>query len=70
MDGSKFRASMRPNKKIHVFRVTGPYLNLLVKPRGVFLSSFLEKYIILRILIGDMPFKMHKIIFFPERKII
>ena len=23
---------IRPNKKIPVFRVTGPYLNLLVKP--------------------------------------
>ena len=49
-------------KNISVFRVTLPYLNLLVKPR-VF-SCFLEKYIILCILKGKMPIKMHKIIYF------
>ena len=31
--------SVRPNKKIPVFRVTRPYLNLLVKPRIVFRLS-------------------------------
>ena len=36
---------LRPNKKIPVFRVTRPYLNLLVKPRNF--SVFLEKNIIL-----------------------
>ena len=29
----------RPNKKISVFRVTRPYLNLLVKPRIFFRFS-------------------------------
>ena len=33
--------SVRPNKKIPVFRVTRPYQNLLVKPR--FFSGFLGK---------------------------
>ena len=31
--------ALRPNKKIPVFRVTGPYLNLLVKPRSFFRFS-------------------------------
>ena len=43
-----------------VSRVTRPYLNFLVKPR--FFSGFLEKNIILYILKGNMPFKMHTII--------
>ena len=39
----------RPNKKnIVVFRVTGPYLNLLVKPR--IFSGFIQKNITLCIL--------------------
>ena len=33
--------SLRPNKRIPVFRVTRPYLNLLVKPRII--SGFREK---------------------------
>ena len=41
-----------------MFRVTRPYLNLLVKPR--IFSDFLEKYTILCILTGKMPFKRHK----------
>ena len=53
-------------KKIPVFRVIRPYPNLLVQPR--FFSTFLEKNIILCILKGEMPFKMHRIIFFPETK--
>ena len=56
---------LRPNKKIPVFRVTVPYLNLLVKPKK---SGFLEK-VILCILKGEIPFKMHKIIF-SRKKII
>ena len=58
---SHWKASVviRPNKKIPVFRVTGPYLNLLVKPR--IFSCFLEKKNIL-------PFKMHNIIFFQKKK--
>ena len=53
-------------KKIPVFRVTGPELNLLVKPRFFFRLS--GKNIILCILKGKKPFKMHQIIFFPEKK--
>ena len=49
-----------------MFRVTRPYLNSLVKPR--IFSGFLEKYIILCILKGKMPFKMHKIIYFFSEK--
>ena len=57
----------RPNKKIPVFRLTLPNLNLLVKPR--IFSGFLVKNIILCILKGEMPFKMHEItFFFPEKK--
>ena len=52
--------------KIPVLRVTLPYLNLLVKPR--FFFRFSEKYIILCILKGEMPFKMHKTIFFFSKK--
>ena len=40
-------------------RVTQPYLNLLVKPRGFF-SGFLKKSSL-------MPFKMHKTIFFLKK---
>ena len=43
-----------------------PYLNLLVKPRIVF--RFSGKNIILCILKGEMPFKIHKIIFFSRKK--
>ena len=61
-------AFVRPNKSIPVFRVTQPYLNLLVKP-GIF-TGLLEKKITLCILKGEMPFKMHKIIFFSRKKYI
>ena len=54
-------------QKVPVFRVRQPYLNLLVKPR--IFSGFLEKNIILCTLKGISPFKMHKIIFFPVKKI-
>ena len=54
-------------KKIRVFWVTRPYLNLQVKPS--FLSVFWKK-IFLCILKGKLPFKMHKIIFFPEKETI
>ena len=59
---------LRSNKK-YVFRVTRPYLNLLLKPR--IFSGFLEKkfFLIFCILKGILPFKMHKIIFlFPKKK--
>ena len=53
---------IRPNKKIPVFRVTRPFLNLLVKLRKN--VQVFSKNTILCILKGKMPFKMHKIIFF------
>ena len=53
---------IRSNEKIPVFRVTRPYLNLLVKHR-IFPGFLKKKNIILCILKGKMPFKMHKIIF-------
>ena len=56
---------IRPDKTIPVFRVTQPYLNLQVKPRIFF--RFFGKNIILCILKGEMPFKMHKIIFFSRK---
>ena len=59
----------RPNKKLPVFRVTRPYLNLLVKPRIFFRFSRIY-IIILCILKGEMHFKMHKVIFFFQKKII
>ena len=46
------KSKIRPKKLIPVFRVTRPYLNLLMHSEG------------------EMPFKMHNIIFFPEKKII
>ena len=46
-----------PNKKLSMFRVTG---------RVGTLFFFLEKNIILCILKGILPFKMHKIIYFSE----
>ena len=46
-----------------MFRLTRSYL-LLVKP--TIFSGFLEK-IVLCILKDEMPFKMHKFIFFPEK---
>ena len=57
---------VKPNKKISVFQVTG--LNFLGRVgTHVFLYFFfLEKNTILYILKGISPFKMHKIIFFPE----
>ena len=50
-----------------MFTVTQPYLNLLVKPGILF--RFSEKNIISCILKGELPFKMHKIIFFSRKKI-
>ena len=49
---------LRPNKKYLCFRLTRPYLILLVKPRIFF--RFSGKKINIK-----MPFKMHKILFFP-----
>ena len=51
-----------------VFRVTGPYLNLLMKSRIFY--RFSGKNIILCFLKGKMPFKMHKIIFFSRKKYV
>ena len=50
--------NIRPNKKIPVFRITRPYLNLLVKPR--FFSGFLETNIILCILKGKIIYIFQK----------
>ena len=53
-------------KKISVFRVTG-LKNLGRVGTHIFLMIFFSrKNIILYILKGISPFKMHKIIFFPE----
>ena len=56
--------AVRPNKKA-VFRLTQPYLNLLMKPRIFF--KFSGKNIILCILEGEKPFKMHKILLFSRK---
>ena len=53
-------------KKRPVFRVTRPYLNLLVKPRNFF-QVFWKIYDFM-LLKGKMPFKMHKIIYFFQKK--
>ena len=55
------------NKKIPVFRVTRPHLNLLVKPSIFF--RFSGKSIILCILKSILPFKRHEIIYFSIKKI-
>ena len=59
------RNTIRPNKKIPVFRVTQSYLNLLVKPKFL---GVLEKNIILCILKGKMPFKMHIFFYLFQKK--
>ena len=59
---------LRPIKKISVFLATG--LKILGRVgTHIFFHYFLfsrKKYIIVSILKGEMPLKMHKIIFFPE----
>ena len=65
----KFLVFLVKYRKIPVFRVTRPYLNLLVEPRLFFLGGGSGKYIILCILKGKiMPFKMLKIILSSEKK--
>ena len=49
-----------------MFRVIGLKILGRVGSHNFFDYFFLEKNIILCILKGEMPFKMHKIIFFPE----
>ena len=57
---------LRPNKKISVFRETG-LINLGRVGTHIFnCFFFLEKSIILCILKGILPFKMHTIIFFQK----
>ena len=51
---------LRPNKKISVFLVTG------LKILGRVGTHFFSGIFFLCILEGEMPFKMHKIILFPE----
>ena len=55
--------------KIPVSRVTRSNLNLLVKPRFFFRFSE-RKYVILCIVKGEMPFKIHKMIFFQKKKYV
>ena len=58
---------VEPNKKISVFWVTGLKILGRVGTHIFFKKKNSEKkYIILCILIGVLPFRMHKIIFFPE----
>ena len=52
-------------KEISVFRVPG--LEILDRVHIFFYYFFLEKIIILCILKGILPFKMHKIIFFFQK---
>ena len=60
--------AIRPNKKINVFRVKGLKVLGRVSTHKFFYIS--GKNIILCILKGILPFKMHKIIyFFPENLI-
>ena len=63
-----FCFSLGQIKKITGFRVTRPRpcLNLLVKPKIVFRFSG-EKNRILCILKGEMPFKMHKFMYFFQK---
>ena len=60
---------IRPNKKISVFRVTGlKILGRVGRHTYYFLIFFSwKKIIILCILKGILPFKMHKIIFFSRK---
>ena len=53
-----------PNKKISVFRVMGLKILGRVGTKFFLIIFFLENNIILCILKGISPFKMHKIIFF------
>ena len=62
------RRMTRPNKKISVLRITRPYLNLPEKPIIFFRFSGNWKNTILYILKGNMPLKIHKIVFFPQKK--
>ena len=64
--GFKFSTLKKVNKakKLPVFRVTWPYLNLLMKPRFFFMFS--GKNIILCVLKSKLPFKRHKVIFFQK----
>ena len=63
---------LRPNKKINMFRITGLKILGRVGTHIYFFNYFFsgKKNIILGILKGNLPFKMHKIIFFqikPEK---
>ena len=59
---------IRPNKKINVFWVTGLQILGRVGTHIFFYHFFFwKKYIILCILKSILPFKMHKIIYFPEK---
>ena len=57
---------MRPDKTINVLRVTGLKILARVGTHIFLIIFFLKKYMILCILKGISPFKMHKMIYFPE----
>ena len=57
---------IRPNKKIPVFRVIRPNLNLLVKP--ILFSGFLEEKYNSIHFERHFAFQMYKIIFFSRNK--
>ena len=57
---------LRLNTKVIVFQVTGLKILGRVGTHIFLIIFFLDKTIILCILKGSLPFKMHKIIFFPE----
>ena len=64
--GHRLQIEIRPDKKISVFPVTGPKILGRVGTLSFSIIFFLEKNKNLCILKGSLPFKMHKIIYFPE----
>ena len=60
------RITLRPNKKISVFCLTGLKNLGRVGTHIFFIFFFLENNISLCILKGILLFKMHKILLFPE----
>ena len=61
------RWEFRLNQRIWL-RLSSVFESRRISFLKIFLvSGFLEKKIILCIMKGEMPFKMHKIIFFPEK---
>ena len=63
----QFNMSIRPYKKILVFRVTRAYLNLLVKP-GIFFMFSAKKYNFMHFERRICLSKCIQLHFFPEKK--